>query len=71
MIPALNRWYDASEILRKYQMEVLNNMKSKYQSNLLPEGSFAKIILDFAGQENLTEEEILSELLLFILAGKI
>ena len=52
-------------------MEVLNNMKSKYQSNLLPEGSFAKIILDFAGQENLTEEEILSELLLFILAGKI
>lgn len=70
VVPQLNTWHRTVKVIRKYQMEVLNNMRERYKNDQLAEGSFAKILMDFAEHEYLTQDEILSELLIFMIAGE-
>lgn len=71
MVPQLNAWKRTTKVIKKFQLEVLSNMRQKYKTQQLAEGSFAKILMDFAEQEHLTEDEILSELLIFMIAGEV
>ncbi len=66
----MNVWNSTNAKIEKYQRELLIHMQERYKSNQLTEGSFAKIFMDFAVQEKLTEEEMLSEIFIFLVAGK-
>lgn len=65
------RYLGALRTVRKFQEELLTSIRQKYANNELSSHCFAKLLLDFAKEENLTEEEIYSELFVFIVAGKV
>ncbi len=59
----------AASTIRKFQIDILNRLKEKHKLNELVDGSFGKILMDFGCQFCLTDEELLSEILVFIVAG--
>lgn len=56
-------------IIEKYQRLVLNNLRKKYAQGDFKNPSFGKMLMDFAMANDLTNEEIMSELFLFMIAG--
>jgi hypothetical protein len=60
----------AASIIREYQVDILNHLRGKYRNGELAQDSFGYILMEFGGLHQLTEEEYLSEILVFIVAGK-
>jgi hypothetical protein len=59
----------ALSVIEKYQLLVLNNLRKKYASNEFSDPSFGKILMDFAMANDLSNEQIMSELFIFMIAG--
>lgn len=63
------RFIEAKRVIRIYQVEVFQHLQAKYRADELSHGSFGYLLMQFAEENGLTEEEVLSELLVFIIAG--
>lgn len=55
--------------VREFTKDILQSIREKYREGSLHTQCFAKMLLDFGLEEGLTEEELLSEILLFMVAG--
>lgn len=67
--PMLQRYRSAEQTLRKYQRMILQHLVRKRANNEFAFDSFGKIFMDFCVENTLSEEEMLAELLIFIIAG--
>ena len=65
----VTKYRNAMSTVREFTTDILREIRQKYQDKTLNELCFAKMLLDLALEEGLTEEEILSEILLFMVAG--
>ena len=69
--PPITRFIAAKNTLRKYQKAVLTELLEKHRARSFFNDSFGKLFMEFAEKEQLTEDQMLSELFLFIVAGKL
>ena len=65
----MHRFIQARRVIRKYQLEIYHHLRDKYAKNELSEGSFGYLLMKFSEEANLTEDETLSELFIFLIAG--
>lgn len=69
-IKAYQQYNHAIEVIQRYQEVLLMKIKMKYKNQTLSKYSFSQVLMNFATEHHLTDEEILSELFVFIIAGK-
>ena len=70
-MPAFVRKFkEADNKLRKYQMEILQHLRNKHKEGSFRMNSFGKLLIEFAEQENLPLRDLLSEVLIFLIAGQ-
>lgn len=60
----------ALSTIEKFQRIILHHLRSTYASHGFTNNSFGKILMDFAMENDLTNEEIMSEIFLFMIAGE-
>lgn len=67
----IQKYLQAKAMIEKYQRIVLHKLQEKHRQGSFVNDSFGKLFMEYAEKEQLSEDEMLSELFLFIVAGMV